>query len=213
MYSVVLVGLMNPRLHRPDWYHHVKLIDNKELDFANGSTNTINVREVAQIETDDFILACTSDRWEIKTRKSGLMGRLVKIAEVVFDQHLNHTPIVRLGLNFNWEKTTNAASVDRCIARELAGTRLGLPKGSPTTGKLSLSYPDGQKTVSLEISGVGDPARLNFVSVYNNFNYDFSSMEAEFKLAEFLKNHEDDQRIAERQTSEVVEAINALGCD
>jgi hypothetical protein len=125
LYSIVIVGSMNPRIHHPAWYEAVRILSAEE---ARAAVLTACVPMFSQFHLPGFNISCMQDRWEIQTQDPKNCERILDIAGRTFDT-LEHTPISSFGLNFHFVRPTGLQDVGRRLA-ELVNT---LPLGRKAT--------------------------------------------------------------------------------
>ena len=66
IYSIVVLGTMNPRIHSPAWYRLVGLISEEEMQEANQNELLIDPM-VAKWQLKDLTMLCQFERWELQT--------------------------------------------------------------------------------------------------------------------------------------------------
>src|SRR5579864_7302597 len=124
LYSIVVLGAMNPRLHYPLWYQVTGSMTKEEANAARESPGFFVAPEFAQFETPQFIVTCIADRWEIKARSVAAQPKVLEIACRVFEK-LGETPVTAYGFNSIRHLETKSPRV-RDVLRQLAiGAGLG----------------------------------------------------------------------------------------
>ena len=65
LYSIVIVGSMNPRIHHPAWYEAVKILSAEE---ASAASLVACTPMASQFQLPGLNIICLQDRWEIQTQ-------------------------------------------------------------------------------------------------------------------------------------------------
>ncbi len=112
LYSVVVVGSMNPRIHHPAWYEAAKILSAEEVRAASLIACT---PMFSQFQLPGLNMACFPERWEIQTPDPKNLERMLEIAGLTFDTLL-HTPMTAFGLNFHFVRPTGLQDVGRRVA-------------------------------------------------------------------------------------------------
>src|SRR6202030_1678960 len=102
LWSIVVIGLMNPAIHHPSWYQSMQLLDKQEVDYAGSASALVPIvlaPQIAQFAVQEFKIVCLSNRWEIQTQRPEAVDRILKVASRVFEI-LDHTPVNAFGFNF-----------------------------------------------------------------------------------------------------------------
>ncbi|MCO6458298.1 MAG: hypothetical protein J5I93_23575 [Pirellulaceae bacterium] len=103
LFSIVVIGGMNPTIHHPSWYRLVELLSDDEVEaITTGAEPVVVTPQFSRFAGPDFELICRQDRWEIQTKNELWQQRSCAIAGQVFDHLLKHTMVSALGLNFHF---------------------------------------------------------------------------------------------------------------
>lgn len=209
VFSVVLAGAMNPRIHHPSWYRSMGLIDETEEKIATADSNMFLIPNLSQLGFGDFKIICQDGRWEIRVSNSNNAARLIDIASNIFDNLLKHTPVTAFGINFIVERDTRATSVSEVLAGFIAATPLGLDDTGASGADIVLKRISGGRVVTITIRQSKNPAN---VIVSHSFEY---AIEVK-KLMEFFEIRErledrfpKDFQEATSQVDAVIGALNA----
>jgi hypothetical protein len=135
LYSIVVLGAMNPRLHYPLWYSLIGALTEDEANSGRESKDFSVTPYGTQFAFADYRIICLMDRWEISTALVEHRERILKIACTVFEK-LNETPISAFGFNTFADLGTSAAKVNDVLA--LLASRTGL--GFSNDGERSCQY-------------------------------------------------------------------------
>src|SRR5947209_9499838 len=114
VYSIVIVGNMNPRIHHPAWYEAVEVLSREEARVAVASP-VMCTPALSQVQFDGLAVLCLQDRWEIQSQDARKLERMLDIAGRTFDT-LMHTPIAAFGLNFHFVRPAGLQDVGLRLA-------------------------------------------------------------------------------------------------
>jgi hypothetical protein len=95
--AIVLVGSFNPRIFQPAWFGAQNLIRSSEAENAKIEVIT---SDLSVFETDWFKLVVTHERFQIVTIQPDAFDPLRDLVAGTFSL-LTHTPVQKLGLNFD----------------------------------------------------------------------------------------------------------------
>jgi hypothetical protein len=204
------MGMMNPAIHHPSWYHSMNLLSEQERDSAVSGA-LVMMPQVSQFVSPDFGIACLPERWEIQTPKFATMDRILATASRVFEI-LDHTPVKSFGFNFHFHREVSIERVGDRLGAAIKQLPLGLQVLGTADGQLVLtSMPQGQKKmITIAQSQLG----LNRVFVGLNFHYDIvlTDPSAHFDLSPLLAEHfRPDYTEGERLTQAVIEGLPKIG--
>jgi hypothetical protein len=121
LYSIVIVGNMNPRIHHPAWYEAVRILSPEE---ARAALLLACTPMFSQFQLPGSTILCMQERWEVQTQDAEKLERMLDIAGRTFDT-LKHTPIAAFGLNFHFVRPTGLPDVGRRLAELVNGLPLG----------------------------------------------------------------------------------------
>lgn len=205
-YAIVVLGGMNPRIHHPAWYHLVGLFDEEEADQATRTPNTFINPLSAQVQTPKLTIVCLDDRWEIRATDPGQLDRIQDITAKLFDELLKHTPIVAVGFNFTYWKTTEAPDVGKLLASTLIKTPLGLKPDDAVSGEIVLRRRYDDHTATMHIRPVTEEKPI--LNLHFNFEYRFQA-NGFFNLGDLIaRRYPVDRGEAESQAALILESIN-----
>jgi hypothetical protein len=99
LFSVVVIGAMNPAIHHPLWY-----IGNDLLPEDTEFQNTVVLPDQAYFTSEPFSLQCQVQRWELKATPANqeTQRKCSEIAKRAFTI-LAETPVNGFGINFQVE--------------------------------------------------------------------------------------------------------------
>jgi hypothetical protein len=208
LYSVVIIGGMNPLIHHPSWYEHLGILTREETEAALQDAQTLTSPPAAQIVLAGLRIACVQGRWDVSATTPEGRGRILDIAARTFDT-LEHTPVAAFGLNFNFKRRTHHPDSGSVLARLLEQLPIGLDSGRGKTGALTWKAATGPTNeTSIEISGV--PGAPSLVSIANNFHHAIEAT-GRFALGPLLREAwSSDEPSARSSTERVVAALNRL---
>jgi hypothetical protein len=126
LYTIVVAGPMNPRLHYPLWYHAIGCLSEEEANAGRESGSFVMLPQAAQFDVADISISCTIERWEIRTTLSAHRDRILDIACRVFEK-LYETPITVFGHNTVLHLDTKAKKVADVLVKMMTDTGLGFP--------------------------------------------------------------------------------------
>lgn len=174
LYSVVVVGAMNPKIHHPHWYFAQGLLTAAERDAALAA-DLICTSPAAQFRAPEFTVVCQLEKWEILTSLDEAVGRIEQVAARVFTV-LSETPVSAMGFNFNVHRETAVESVASVLARKSVETALGLslPEGADHSAHFSLRAAADGRRISITLSPSSRGRRFIYISI--NTHYDSSDV-------------------------------------
>jgi hypothetical protein len=210
LYSIVVIGAMNPRIHMPAWYLHFDLINKEEFDAAMLGASTLVTAQLSQFHFEDISVLCLPDRWEIKTTKRSDLDRMKAITQRIFDELLMHTPVFLIGFNFIWQKATNVANVARHLASRLVEMPFGLADGVPDSGEFSIRRVSENRLNAIAIGPSRESDSPSHVNIAINYEYKFENV-GQFRLEDTaFARYSADQKEAEQQALLIVKALNEI---
>lgn len=213
LYTIVVIGAMNPRIHHPAWYRLVGLSSEEEEKNAENA-QLICSTQVSQFRIGEVVVSCQQDRWEIRTENPQLTNRLQDITAKVFDELLQQTPVSQFGFNFNHQKHTKCPNVARLLSEIIIKMPFGLRNGNSVGIEMRIHR---QLDIDVErFKGVRNQVVLNSlpdaptdVFVANNYDY-LLPPQGYFKIGEYLSTRYSPDRLdAEEQTKNIVDSINS----
>ncbi len=170
LYSIVVLGPMNPRLHHPAWYNLIGAISQEEANEAVSHQNIVCVQPFSAFQAAGISIACQENRWEVSTKEHSSRKRLFDIVKMVFTK-LFETPIMHFGINTNLDLETSIPDVAASLSALLAGLDVGFPVDSSGDQDCWLHYKssraDGSTTVHVQ------PLALDKSLVYIAYNTDY----------------------------------------
>lgn len=165
LFTVVLVGAMNPALHHPAWYRSFGTLSDNEQQQAI-SRDFVFLPQLAQFRTETLHFYCDMQKWQLGTNIKSSIERVVTLTEDCFDKKLTETPLGSYGLNFNFYKKTECSNVGETLSKMLMKLPFGFMATGETTGNVSFtqSVTGGQFRCSIA------PSRRDFRFVQIDFN-------------------------------------------
>jgi hypothetical protein len=136
VFSLVVVGAMNPALHHPQWYESIGCISAAEVDEAL-ARQFLFINQVTQFDSGAFEVFCDPNRWQITTRTREAETRIVEIMLTVFDKRLTETPVTALGISRALHASTSTADVAKSVSSLLTRLPSGFHGEPSSTGKIT----------------------------------------------------------------------------
>jgi hypothetical protein len=199
MFSIVVVGEMNPAIHHPLWYSLTGLIDEEEKEVAIKRPIVIISAPVqmSQFETSKFTVICNQGAWEIRTSIAEQRNRIREITRKVFDEVLKYTPVRMFGFNFNREYNVGREGVGEVLGRLACRTGLDFCATNPVSAEIKVVEVRGGARVSVLVKpGSEDTA----VSVSTNVEYKREVAEFGFFDMQGFLGEEYEMRFQESET-------------
>lgn len=94
--SIVLIGQFNPTIFSPAWIEKIGLVDADDVESA--SVKVIHP-DIASFTVGPYGFDIRQGRFAVETRREPLV-QAVDAALVIFGDHLPHTPVSGLGINY-----------------------------------------------------------------------------------------------------------------
>lgn len=219
LYSIVVVGQMNPRIHHPQWYHRIGCLSDEEMDAAVESDEMVCVPPIASFSVSGVAVVVQDARWEIRTADRGTTGRMLEIAGAVFAA-LEHTPVSGFGFNINLRRATSINDVGAYLAHLVLSSGLGLViREGEASGEVILrsSYPGGEGASSRSVTvriGSGKGEASGDAWIRHNFHYQLEpdSSGEPFDLRTALQTRFDrDMCEAEEHANQIARSMTASG--
>ena len=209
IYSIVVLGTMNPRIHTPAWYRLVGLITEEEMQEANQNSEFLIHPMVAKWQLKDLAMLCQFERWEIQTDRESVLPRVQDIASQVFDRFLEQTQVHALGFNFNFERDIHGANAGRRLVSLLAIKNIGLKQDGIVSGEITLRRHVSGRTVNVNVRVPEGQEAGSRITVNNNYEYRFNSPTLQtLSLAETITpRFQVDLADAEQQTNQIVRSM------
>jgi len=184
VYSIVIVGNMNPRIHHPAWYEAVEVLSREEARVAVASP-VMCTPALSQVQFDGLAVLCLQDRWEIQSQDARKLERMLDIAGRTFDT-LMHTPIAAFGLNFHFVRPAGLQDVGLRLAELGNDLPLGRKAGASDSALIvtTTALPGG-RVLQETVSGV--PEAAGYVRVAYNVNHPIQVESVLFELAPLLR--------------------------
>jgi hypothetical protein len=208
IYSIVVLGTMNPRIHSPAWYRLVGLISEEEMQEANQNELLI-FPMVAKWQLKDLTMLCQFERWELQTDDQSVLPRVQDVAAQVFDRFLEHAVVGALGFNFNFERDTHRANAGHRLVSLLAIKNIGLKQDGIVSGEMALRRHINGRTVNVNVRVPDGHEAGSRVSVNSNYEYRFNSPTMQkLSLAETITSRfQNDLADADDQTRQIIQSF------
>ena len=209
LYSIVVLGEMNPAIHNPGWYRLMNLIDDDEMNQACESNNSFHMPPISQLETNSFKIICQQGRYEIQTPSLGSTVKIRKIVASVFDDLLKHTPVRAYGFNFIFRRKTQLSNVAAALAKRLASLDVGLSSENVASGEFTLRYNLETKTIAVTVGPVQDEL---IASMASNYHYPITVEGFDhFKIGPMIEEtYEKDLQEATQRVDELVKSLDKV---
>ncbi len=145
--SIVLIGSFTPTIFSPAWLAKIGVITDKAA--AAAAVNLIHP-ELTQFAIDRFTFEALINRLTITTTKEPFLQILDDVL-AIFTTHLPHTPLSKLGINYDIQFKLDSAEQRVALGRKLAplepwgafGKSLEREKMDEVGGMVSLSMHQG----------------------------------------------------------------------
>ena len=112
LFSIAVVGSMNPVIHHPVWYKNAGIIDANAEKVALQDQNIITSSAISRFTTADFDILCTSDKWRVQSEDTNEgRKRAIELTAKVFDDKLHETPLRAFGINFDHHRKSSKVDV------------------------------------------------------------------------------------------------------
>jgi hypothetical protein len=202
-WQLVLTGAIDHRLHVPRLYKASGVLSDHEYTEAMKSANLGPVFNA--FFCSSFLLMVNPDRWQIETGTKEFRGRLIEIAETIFDVKLFETPLTAYGINANITRKTRAPRVDVVIDRILDAPLGVLPSNEINIIVQKNFPPDRSITTGYQTF----PPAPDFILLRYNAHYSITHYTDYFKIGDELqKNAENGWKDAELFAEKTVSGIN-----
>ncbi len=159
LYTIVLIGRINPPIHSPHWYHNNGQISEDDLRHAIEAPTLVVFPHLAHFSTPSFDVTASAERWEIKTLIRAQVDRLANITEAVFDGLLPHTPIRSCG--FNLVRTRFLLGSPRQLVAAAAKTGLDFGLGDLGVAEIKVGTKGGEHRDTISIVPVEEGVRFS----------------------------------------------------
>lgn len=208
-FAIVVLGTMNPAIHHPYWYKFVNLLSDEEEKVALGG-EFVSLPPLAQFKAGPLEFFCDPKRWQVTTSDDTQSERVLKIAGLVFDEYLPHTPVDAIGLNFNFHRLTPLSNVGQYLADQLGQLDFKLPRNEGCSGKLSHTSPVGGVQLRMQV----EPSVHGEHLVYVAFNAHIALKQVErpqvFDLSSLVsETYAKIRPIVDTRLSTIIEAMGA----
>lgn len=94
--SIVFIGKFNPPIFSPAWLGKIGLISDAEIELAR---NTIIHQEIAQFSIESFDITVVPNRFFMRISQEPFIQIVDNIGDI-FGKALPHTPLNRMGINY-----------------------------------------------------------------------------------------------------------------
>jgi hypothetical protein len=207
IFSMVIAGSMNPRIHHPTWYEAVKILSSDEARTAVG-VPLMCTPLLAQFQVPGiFSLQFIEQRWEIHGTDPQKMDRIVEISGRVFDT-LYHTPVNAFGLNFVFVRSTGLQNAGARLAELVNSLPLGRKTTETDSASITTTAALPEKVISETVSGV--PEMANCIRLIYNVHHPIKSEGLFFALGPLLRAaFEEDYPECKSRAEQISEALAA----
>jgi len=192
LFSVVVLGSMNPAIHHPQWYRHRDLLTLDEVNLALAGPDLVVTPGFAQFSVGKITVTCVQQRWAVQTTDQSQFQRVVTIAKQVMDT-LTHTPISVVGINFDFCRPSGVRNIGALLAARVHSLNLGFEGDGVLTATASFSHQRVARLVSVLTTEAIAPDPTDPLSVSIKYNVELRMLPAanyqEFNFAELLDEH------------------------
>jgi hypothetical protein len=213
IFSVLVVGSMNPAIHHPFWYRSIGAMDEAELQGAlklptNATTPALSL---VQFGVPRLSVNCQQTQWLIQSNEPSQWERMVAISALVFSK-LDETPVSAYGLLSQRHLPTQAPDVKSAIASSIFGLQLGFPAGKSTTSSVQMTVLEED----YELTTLIQPSVMSEQSIFCHYHQQYQAPRPSegyehFDLGALLKGRlEKYLSGSDKFCSDVVSALNVL---
>jgi len=139
VYTITVLGAMNPAIHHPAWYRFIDAISADELELATPMQTSVPGGFAIQLQSNQGFssgqfsmftvgglrVTCLPEIWSVTATEESNLDRIVDVAGKVFGA-LPHTPVSGYTLNFGHHRQTRLENVGTHLARLLRALPLGI---------------------------------------------------------------------------------------
>lgn len=138
LFSVVVLGSMNPAIHHPFWYKFIGVLTEPETKLASADP-TLQVTPVySQFSVGPITMTCLQQRWAAQTGDEAQFPRVVEIAKKAMDT-LEHTPVTAIGINLDFCRPSGVRDLGALLATRVRSLELGFEGDGETSGAISFA--------------------------------------------------------------------------
>jgi hypothetical protein len=208
LYSIVVAGSMNPRIHHPSWYRMVGIITEQEADAATKDDGTFCAPAGARFSVqENFEIICQLDRWSVLTDREDQTERILEIASKTF-KILAHTPVHAVGINSNFIRQTSVSDVGLMLGKAVGSLGFDLHGEGQESAEVTMRWTVKGRQLNVAVAPIaGIPSH---VEVRVNAHYhEFGELLGEhFDLDVVFRQHfEDDIQTARQLTEKILAAL------
>jgi hypothetical protein len=175
-YSLGVYGAMNPAIHHPRWYLTIGVLNQAEVDEAEGRASLAS--QTADGSTQASSLVCTplssqftvrtlrvicfQNQWWIATTDAASLARMRDICDAVF-KALPHTPVSAFTFNFAFHRATKQENVGAKLAALAERLPFGFRSEPAANAAASFQYrvSVGGRDVNLSVEpSMRDPKKI-----------------------------------------------------
>lgn len=190
-FTIVVLGNMNPSVHHPLWYLQVGLFQEDEVLKTLHEKEVICIPPLTKFSINNISMQCTQENWQIGTSDKSNLPYLESITAKVFDDLLKHTPVDRMGFNFNYRRDTASKDVAGFLANRLAEVARGLGMPEPTAAELILRRRIGEGTAGAHVATtvLKPGSQPSSLLMTNNHEFVFKGGGGFFDLGGLISSH------------------------
>jgi hypothetical protein len=209
IYSIIVAGAMNPRIHHPQWYRSVGAIDQEEL--ASALAESVVVTPAAsqfRIGMRKIGILSNTEQWAIQSDSAESWNRMMQITSTVFSR-LNDTPVGLFAFNVHRHLETVSSNVKSVLGNIIQQMQIGLPGGVSLGNNImnQVSVEDFRVTTVLQPSVNGE--RLLFVGYTSEHNTPSDRAAGHFDLGQLMVARLPNYLVSlEKSLRDILEAFN-----
>lgn len=177
--SIILIGQFNPAIFSPAWIAKIGLVTDED---AAAATIAVIHPEVAQFSVGPYSFDVRLGRFAVEVASEPLV-QVVDAVQVIFDEHLSHSPVRELGINYSEHYRLDSPERRIALGRQLAplapwgqwGEEIGQLDGALTSGVIDLamirSYDppgSGERRVQVQPSNEIQPKEVGVFMLVND---------------------------------------------
>ncbi|MDX9971392.1 MAG: hypothetical protein RBU21_00235 [FCB group bacterium] len=215
LFSLVVVGHMNPPIHHPTWYRVAGLISEADEATALALPDTICTSQTSQFNLASINIQCHLNRWQAQSNEATAEKKILDLAADLFDDRLPHTPVTAFGFNFHSDVEGTAVNVPQVLGEAFQRSLQCLDEEADVKAVLlmaDIESPLGTFRIHVNTSQQGN----NVISFVFNYEYQVAKMVPgvaeqhclQFSLRRFLEDrHPIDARDACERRQRIMNSL------
>jgi hypothetical protein len=186
LFSIVVLGSMNPAIHHPLWYRMLELLSADEEQLAMSGPDLQVGPAYSQFTAGKISVTCLQPRWAVQTTDEALFDRLVHIANKTMDT-LTHTPVTHVGINFDFCRPSGVKDAAAIIGARAREARLGFAGSGEVFGTVTFNHRRTARMAVVTTTEIVAPDPTDPSRVLVKYNVELRLTAAQFEMFEFAK--------------------------